>query len=100
MFHSHQCYKKAVKDGYCAIHHPNYKKEKDEKRTQKWEKEWSIISQRDIIHKAEQSLIEIADKYYDCHDLYIVEFNAAIEKLRNLKKELTNLAIKGENNDI
>jgi hypothetical protein len=94
-FHPHQCYKKAVKDGYCTIHHPNYKKEKDEKRTKKWEKELSIIHQMNIIHKAEQTLIEIADKYYECPALYVVEFNTAIENLRNLKKELTDLTIKG-----
>ncbi len=36
-FHSHQCSRKAVKDGYCKQHHPDAVKERDAKSRARWE---------------------------------------------------------------
>ena len=41
-FHGHQCNKKAVKDGYCAIHHPDYEKAKQEAQSKRWEEESKV----------------------------------------------------------
>lgn len=36
VFHPHQCSRRAVKDGFCKIHHPDEKKAREEKAHAAW----------------------------------------------------------------
>jgi hypothetical protein len=39
-FHSHQCYKKAWKDGYCKVHHPENVKIRRTCAEERYKKQW------------------------------------------------------------
>ena len=40
-FHGHQCSRKAVKDGYCKIHHPDSVKARREKSAQRYKEQYA-----------------------------------------------------------
>ncbi len=39
-FRGHQCAKRAVRDGFCAIHHPDAEKARRDKSSAQWQAAW------------------------------------------------------------
>jgi hypothetical protein len=59
-FGGHQCRRKAVKDGWCASHHPDAEKAKREKEEAKWKREREARELGYAIEKAEAQVVAAA----------------------------------------
>lgn len=54
-FHYHQCEKKAKKDGFCTVHHPDYAKAKRAKREEEFKEREEMFER---VHATAKGLIE------------------------------------------
>jgi hypothetical protein len=61
MFDS-QCQRKAVKDGFCTIHHPDYIKAKDAERQKKWNEKWT---KRQALQKEQEAIDNVKNTAYE-----------------------------------
>jgi len=57
-WHTHQCPRKAWKDGYCKQHHPDTIAERDRKRREKWERESAANRKVWALQSAAPDLLE------------------------------------------
>jgi hypothetical protein len=57
-FHKHQCTRKAVRDGFCNVHHPESVKLRDEKAYKHWRDRFELSPQR-LLEKAKARIEEL-----------------------------------------
>jgi hypothetical protein len=57
-FGGHQCWRKAIKDGYCKVHHPDAAKARREKSAKAYQEKWDKSPQM-LLVKANERIVEL-----------------------------------------
>lgn len=82
-FRHYQCQKKAKRDGYCTIHHPDYKAKKAAERQAKYESERERFRQEDLF-------LKLGRAAYDAGYRSDEELLAALERYEAGQRETEN----------
>jgi hypothetical protein len=95
----HQCNRNVWKDGFCKQHHPDTVAVRDTARRTKWDTGDKKEQAAYRVVRAERAVLKTAEEFYDADSipqerlgvLHIIKLRSAVEKLRELRKELAKL---------